>query len=195
MMGGGTLRTSPLSSTGINMIYSPENVKLMKWKLKKYMVVSNLKITLRRESCLLEWKFWAELSCRGKKAHVSWALEVLCSQTGIPKSEKNNLKFHGGLRHLPGFLVSSVPPSAFHWEDVSQCRSLSWISFQQLSHPVSGLCQQDAGVHVWRHLYVTQAENESGCTFSHCLVCIVARKRARSFLKGIWELPNVGLVK
>ena len=38
--------------------------------------------------CLLDQTLWAKFSWKGEKAHVSSLLEVLGSQTGIPKGLK-----------------------------------------------------------------------------------------------------------
>ena len=69
-----TLWNLLLSSSGINMIYYHENMKLMNRK-KGFLVVGNLKIALRREAmaytwvaCLLDKKLWAEFFFEGEKA-------------------------------------------------------------------------------------------------------------------------------
>ena len=82
MVGDGISWTSLLSSTGINMIYSPENMKLMKWNKKFYLVVSNFKITLRRESYgVLYWTL-TNLSC------LQVCLTVKCEQNFLGEGKK-----------------------------------------------------------------------------------------------------------
>ena len=88
-----------VSATDVNMIYSPENMKLLNGKKKFYLVVSSLKITLRTNSYgvltltnlsawLSDLKLWTELFCRGKSASFLFARRFRWSKRNSKGSEK-----------------------------------------------------------------------------------------------------------
>lgn len=95
-----------LSSSAINMIYFHENMNLTNRK-KGFLVVSNLKITLKREAIVymylinykLELLVCFTKNCEqnfvgGGKSKMSCSL-VLSSQTGIPKGPKKSKILEG----------------------------------------------------------------------------------------------------